>query len=201
HDHPQTVYCQCTYKEKTVYLASCGMQEADSKKRAHRIEWEHIMAAEHFGKQFACWREPLCQSPNGKAYKGRRCCQKMDERFRHIEAELYNLWPEVGLINQARSNYRFGVLPNHDSYMGCTIKIDKFSRRVEPADEAKGVVARAYLFMAEYYHLSLSSSQRQLFEAWNQQFPPNAWEHTWGNQVAAIEGYPNPYITQWNNKN
>nr|WP_058532942.1 DUF4113 domain-containing protein [Legionella saoudiensis] len=78
-----------------------------------------------------------------KTLKGRTCCQKIDERFRHMDAELYNLWPESGLINQARSNYRFGMVPGQDDYFGCTIKIDKATRRVEPADVAKGVVARA----------------------------------------------------------
>ncbi|CAM4376641.1 MAG: Nuclease NucM [Legionella sp.] len=195
--HPHTVYCGCSYQEKSVNLASCGMQQASDKKRANRIEWEHICAAEHFGQQFTCWREPLCKDKNGRAFKGRKCCQKIDERFRHMEAELYNLWPESGLVNQARSNYRFGVLPNQEGYYGCSIKIDKSLRRVEPSDEAKGIVARAYLFMSEHYTLSLSRQQEQLFRAWNKQFPPTVWEQEWATQVAQIEGYPNHYITHW----
>lgn len=62
-----------------------------------------------------------------------------------METALYNLWPEVGVINQARSNYRFSVLPEQTDYLGCTMKIDKKLRRAEPPDAAKGVVARAYL--------------------------------------------------------
>lgn len=195
--HPQTIYCQCSYEDKEVNLASCSMQAADSIKRAHRIEWEHIMAAEHFGQQFACWREPICEDNQGKPYKGRRCCEKVDERFRHVESELYNLWPEVGLVNQARSNYRFGVLPKQTDYLGCAMKIDQKLRRAEPPDSAKGVVARAYLFMAEHYGLSLSPSQNQLFMAWNQKFAPSPWEKEWALHVASIEGYDNPYITDW----
>ncbi|HAU0297831.1 TPA: endonuclease [Legionella pneumophila] len=195
--HPQTIYCQCSYEDKEVNLSSCGMQAADSIKRAHRIEWEHIMAAEHFGQQFACWRELLCEDKHGKPYKGRRCCEKIDEQFRHVEAELYNLWPEVGVVNQARSNYRFSVLPEQPDYLGCTMKIDKKLRRAEPPDSAKGVVARAYLFMAEHYGLSLSSSQRQLFLVWNKTFSPSSWEKQWALHVAAIEGYENPYIINW----
>lgn len=195
--HPQTIYCGCTYQDKTVNLDSCGMSEAGEIKRANRIEVEHLMAVEHFSQHFACWRTPICTDAQGKAFKGRKCCEKVDAQFRHVEAELYNLWPEVGLVNQARSNYRFGVLPGNDSYYGCSLKIDKRLRRVEPANEVKGIVARAYLFMSEYYHISLSSAQRQLFEAWNQQFAPTVWERTWAAQVAVLEGYPNPYISQW----
>lgn len=199
-NHPQTIYCGCSYQDKIVNLASCGMGEAEAKKRANRIEVEHVMAVEHFSQHFACWRTPMCIDAHGKAFKGRKCCEKVDARFRHVEAELYNLWPEVGLVNQARSNYRFGVLPGNDRYYGCSLKIDKNLRRVEPADEVKGIVARAYLFMSEYYQISLSSSQRQLFEVWNRQFAPTDWERAWAAQVAVLEGYSNPYISQWENK-
>lgn len=194
--HQLTLYCNCGYEQKTAKLATCGMSEADIYKRARRIEWEHIMAAEHFGRHFQCWREPLCQK-GGKSYKGRKCCERIDASFRHVESELYNLWPEVGLVNQARSNYRFAQLTQHGTYYGCPITIDKISRQVEPADEVKGIIARAHLFMSERYAIALSSSQNKLFQAWNKQFPPSAWEREWAFQVASIEGYDNPYITQW----
>ncbi|CAM4422173.1 MAG: hypothetical protein LEGION0403_FIIPPAGN_02721 [Legionella sp.] len=42
-NHPQTIYCGCTYQDKTVNLDSCGMREAKKKKRANRIEIEHIL--------------------------------------------------------------------------------------------------------------------------------------------------------------
>lgn len=197
-NHPQTIYCGCTYQNKTVHLDSCGMSDAKEKSRAHRIEIEHVMAVEHFSQHFACWRTPMCTNARGKAFKGRKCCELVDARFRHVEAELYNLWPAVGLVNQARSNYRFGVLPGDERYYGCSLKIDKRLRRVEPADEVKGIVARAYLFMSEYYQISLSSAQRQLFVAWNRQFAPTPWERQWAQQIAVIEGYENHYIAHWN---
>lgn len=196
-DHPQTIYCKCSYQQKEVDLSSCNMESAQNKKRANRIEWEHIQAAEHFGRQFECWRTPLCTDKHGKRYRGRRCCQKIDEHYRHVESELYNLWPEVGLVNQARSNYRFGIVQRPKDYYGCGIALDKSLRRAEPPDYSKGIIARAYLFMSEHYNLSLSNSQRQLFEAWNRLYAPTEWERKWANQVAQIEGYDNPYITQW----
>ncbi|HHS8465283.1 TPA: endonuclease [Legionella pneumophila] len=195
--HPSTLYCGCSFAHGTIDLHSCGMIEATSKKRAHRLEIEHVVAAEHFGQQFACWREPLCQDNHGRAFKGRKCCQKIDARFRQMEAELYNLWPAVGLVNQGRSNYRFGMVPQQTSYYGCPIKIDSKLRRVEPDDAAKGIVARASLFMAKRYQLKLSKAQRQLFSSWNRQFPPSSWEYTWAAAVAAREGYENPYISHW----
>lgn len=191
--HPLTIYCGCEFHGKNIDLASCGMNEAQKNKRAHRVEWEHIVAAEHFGQQFECWRKPLC-SKNGKSYKGRACCERIEPRFKEMEAELYNLWPEVGLINQARSNYRFGFVPTVSNQYGCAIKIDKKNRRVEPSDAAKGIVARAYLFMEHRYHLKLSDSQKRIFIVWHKQFPPSQWEIKWAQEVAKLEGYSNSYI-------
>ena len=190
----ETLYCACKYNQfNEVDLASCNMQSAAPIKRAHRVEWEHMMPAENFGRQFVCWREPVC-SHHGKPFKGRKCCEKSDPKFRQVEAELYNLWPAVGLVNQARSNYRYAVLDTISDFYGCDFKVDRYLRKVEPADRAKGIVARANLFMADKYNIELSASQRQLFIAWSKQFPPSTREKNWAAHVAEIEGYPNPYI-------
>lgn len=197
-NHPETLYCACKYsRHKEIDLDSCNMKAAKPFPRAHRLEWEHMMPAENFGRHFKCWREPICISKKGKPYRGRKCCEKIDAQFQKAEAELYNLWPAVGLVNQARSNYRFSPLPARNGHYGCDFEVDPTLRKVEPPNRAKGVVARANLFMAEHYHIRLSSSQRKLFEAWNKEFPPTAWEKTWANEVAKIEGYHNTYIERW----
>jgi deoxyribonuclease-1 len=192
-NHQKTLYCQCQYENNQINLSSCGMQSAEPKKRAHRLEWEHIMPAEQFGQQFRCWREVLCER-HGKPFKGRACCEQIEPLFRQMEAELYNLWPSVGLVNQARSNYRFAALGQKKQFFGCDITIDKKTHRVEPSDNAKGIIARANLFLADRYNISLSNAQRKLFQAWNTQFPPTSWELEWSEHVFLIEGYENPYI-------
>lgn len=190
----ETLYCACRFdSEKAVDLDSCHMQAAAIRSRALRIEWEHMMPASHFGKQFACWTKPLCEK-NGKAYKGRKCCTKIDKQFRRVESELYNLWPAVGVINQIRSNYHYSKLSGEQTLYGCAFKVDKDKRQVEPPDFAKGIVARASLFMSYFYNVPLAEEQRQLFEYWHALYPAGAWEKQWAAKVAAIEGYDNPYI-------
>ena len=49
--------------------------------RANRIEWEHIMPAENFGKHLPCWQ-------NG----GRKACEK-DPLFNKMEGDMHNLVP------------------------------------------------------------------------------------------------------------
>lgn len=198
HNHQETLYCGCTYDEKKViHLKSCNMHSAQKIARAHRLEFEHMMAAEHFGQHFKCWREAICHDRRGKAFKGRKCCQRIDAKYRQAEAELYNLWPAVGLVNQARSNYRFSPLPKTNSFYGCAIIIDSKLRKVEPPHRAKGTVARAHLFMAMHYNIRLSAAQQNLFNVWNHQYPPTDWEKEWALKVAKIEGYSNPYIDSW----
>jgi deoxyribonuclease-1 len=193
--HHETLYCHCAFdNDLRVDLASCGMQAASAFKRASRVEWEHMMPAENFGYHFACWREPLCVKKNGKTYRGRACCKKIDTLFRQAEAELYNLWPAVGLVNQARSNYRYGVVDLPPDFYGCSMRISTARRRAVPPDYSKGTVARANLFMSDHYHIVLSEAQRKLFTVWTNQFPANRWEKTWAAQIASIEGYRNPYI-------
>ncbi len=104
------------------------------------------------------------------------------------------MWPAEGIVNQARSNYRYGIVAYPSTFFGCSIRIDKKNRVAEPDDQIKGLVARANLFMADKYHIKLSNAQRQLFLAWNKHVPPTEWEKQWALQVATIEGYSNPYI-------
>jgi len=193
-DHRQTLYCNCQFDENhRIDLTSCQMDTAFEKKRAFRVEFEHMTPAEHFGHSLPCWTEPLCLH-KGKAYKGRRCCAKIDAHFREMEAELYNLWPAEGLVNQARSNFPYALVDSREGFYGCPIQIDRRGRRVEPEDRIKGAVARASLFMVYFYHVELGEEQRQLFETWDNQFPPDDWEKEWGRRVAESEGYTNPYI-------
>jgi deoxyribonuclease-1 len=195
--NPYTLYCHCPYdKYKKIDLKSCGMSDARKIKRAKRLEWEHMMPVSTYIKHYRCGREKLCTKKNGKRYGGRKCCEKIDKAFQQAESELYNLWPAVGLVNGTRRDYSYAMLGGKQSFYGCAFKLDKQSRKVEPDSTAKGIVARASLFMSDKYRIRLSKSQRKMFEAWDKLNPPTKRELEWAKKVAAIEGYSNPYITR-----
>lgn len=204
-EHKKTIYCGCNYdKYNKVNLKSCNMQNSKGK-RSKRVEWEHIVPASSLGKHYKCWREKICIKKNGKKYRGRKCCEKMDKKFRSAEAELYNLWPAVGSVNQYRSNYRFtefssSSFTKNNNFNGCSFikkKVNSKSNKVEPRNESKGIVARAYLFMHDTYGLNMSKGQRRLMNSWNKRFKPSAWEIKWAKKIANIEGYPNNYILKY----
>lgn len=192
--HPKTLYCSCSYDSKhQVDLNSCHMNTASEKNRAHVVEVEHIVPADIIGHNLTCWQNKICEH-HGKRYKGRKCCEKLDARFRQMESELYNLWPAVGLVNIARSNYTFGLVDSNEKFYGCDFKVSKLTHEVEPYNQAKGIVARATLFMSDKYDIPLNDDKRQLYLRWHQQYQPSRWEKSWAAQIALIERYNNPYI-------
>ena len=198
-ESPHTFYCGCRYdKHNKINLKSCGYEIQKDKRRAARLEWEHIMPVSLWGKDLDCWKKTVCCKEKKECYKGRSCCRTKDPHFAAMEADLHNIVPEIGELNQLRSNYRFGVLPEvkEGRFGRCEIKIDADLRRVEPRDEVKGTVARAYLYMADQYGITLSNSQRKLYTSWDKLYPPTSWEISWDEKVAKIQGNHNRFITQ-----
>lgn len=198
-DHQQTFYCGCRFDSQgTVDLQSCGYQSQGSR-RAMRVEWEHIVPASHLAMQRPCGQKKLCCRQNGKCFQGRLCCREIDAQFSEMEADLHNLVPVIGELNALRSDYRFDLLPKGRSgqFGRCAVKIDTESRRMEPSPKVQGIIARAYLYMAKTYQLSISDSQLHLFNAWNRAFPPDPWEVEWDKRVAHIQGNHNTYIAHY----
>ncbi|HHP0356106.1 TPA: endonuclease [Campylobacter lari subsp. concheus] len=130
--------------------------------RAKRIEWEHIMPAQNFGKHLPCWREG-----------GRKACQN-DPLFTKMEADKQNLVPAIGEINGDRSNFRYAEAPlnlEYTQYGNCKVYTDFKAKRFYPANYSKGYIARSYLYMSATYNIRLSDQERKLMESWDKQYP------------------------------
>jgi deoxyribonuclease-1 len=198
-EHPYTIYCGCRYAGKKIDLASCGYRPRKDTKRARRLEWEHVVPAENFGRAFVEWREGSARCVRkGRRYKGRKCAETNPE-FNHMEGDLYNLWPEVGELNGLRNNYSMEALGGAEknpgsSFGGCRAVVA--GRKFEPMDLAKGIVARVYLYMDQAYPGKgiVSGKNRKLFEAWDKTFPPDAWECKRAGLIRKIQGNGNPVL-------
>ena len=199
----QSIYCGCNYsyqgKKLIPDLNSCGYQVRKEEKRANRIEWEHIVPAENFGRSRVCWHKreqfPKCKKSNGKLLSGRKCCNKIDPEFKAVAGNLHNLAPAIGEVNGNRSNYRFAQLPfKAYQYGQCQVKTDFKGRKFEPRDEVKGDVARVSLYFDSKGYIKLSKSQRQLFNAWNKQDPVDEYECTIHDKKAKLQGEVNPFV-------
>lgn len=122
----------------------------------------------------------------------------MDPAFEAAHNDLHNLFLAEGEVNGDRKDYNWGMVPGATSDYGrCAFKIDASLRRAEPPDAVKGDIARAMFYMADTYGFNLSSQDRQLFTAWAKQDPPDTWEQTRNQRIAAIQDRDNPFISQY----
>ena len=206
--HQTTIYCDCKYnyknKKNMIDKESCGYvprnirtKKGKINQRANRIEWEHMIPAENFGRQFPCWREgnSECVKTNGKSYKGRRCCTKVNQKYRIMQADMHNLFPAVGELNGDRSNFRFDFeAANGGQYGECKFDVLFKQRRARVKEDIRGIIARNYLYFNKHYGMKLSKQELNKFNAWNKQYPADKWEIERNKLIAKKQGNLNPFI-------
>ena len=195
-DHRETLYCGANFDDKKNITLPDGFETTKHVKRAKRIEWEHVVPAENFGRTYVEWREGHneCVNSKGKAFKGRQCASKMNNSYRYMQADLYNLYPAIGAVNAMRSNYNFTMLPGASNSFGrCSMKIE--NKKAEPPAESRGRIARTYMYMESAYpNYKMSKQQRQLMTAWNNSFPVSAWECKRVRRIETIQGNENSIV-------
>ena len=183
-------YCGCPLSlnnrnKFSVDLKACGYEVRKQAKRASRIEYEHIMPAWEFGNQLACWRDG-----------GRKNCGK-NSNFERMEGDLHNLVPAIGEVNGDRSNFQYSQWNQKPYQYGqCEMIIDFKNKLANPPMRSRGQIASAYLYMADTYNIRLSNQQRRLYEVWNNQYAPDAFECRRNELITKIQGNANPYISQ-----
>lgn len=190
-DKPATVYCAVpiTFNERgrwQVDPLAAGYRVRKNAKRAVRIEAEHVMPAWDFGHQLQCWA----------AKNGRKNCEKTSPEFNRMEGDLHNLFPALGEVNGDRNNFRFSDWNGTPTQYGsCQMVIDFAGKRAQPPQAARGLIARAYLYMSQQYGIRLADQQRKLYEAWNRQYAPSANECRRNQLIKKVQGNDNPFIT------
>lgn len=151
---------------------------------AHRVELAHLMPASEFGHNLACWKAG-----------GRKQCRE-DKTFSKMEGDLHNLYPSIGAIKRDRLNFPFADWKGTpDQYGKCQMLIDAKDKRAQPPKEARGPIARAYLYMAETYKLTLTAEQRKLYTDWHEQYPATALECERNKLIAQKQGNENHFIS------
>lgn len=195
-DYRLTLYCGAAFDTRGRVTPPEGFTARAHAKRVARLEWEHVVPAENFGRTFVEWREghARCVDGRGKAFRGRKCAEKINPEYRRMQADMYNLYPSIGAVNAVRRNYNFQMLPEGFAAFGsCAMKTD--GSKVEPSAQAWGVIARTYKYMAAAYpRYRMSRQQQQLMDAWDRQYPVDAWECRRAERIARIQGNENPFV-------
>lgn len=137
------------------------------------------------------------QESAGLKKPGRQNCENTDKYFNLIESDLHNLYPSVGEVNNERQNFAFSDSIKKTSPFGqCQMLIDRKRQRVTPPERARGVIARAYLYMSMMYGIELDAEHVNLFNRWNKKYKPDQNECKRNLLIKEIQGNENPYISQ-----
>jgi deoxyribonuclease-1 len=188
----KTFYCGCDWKNRKVDLSSCGYKIRKNAKRALRTEAEHIIPAYWLAQLTSSGRECWQTGTKLKGTNGRKYCLKNNEKFKQAHNDLMNLVPAIGEVNGDRSNYKFAMIEGESrDYGSCDIEINKSgtrnSRRVEPAQNIRGNIARIYFYMERKYRLKLSKQTAALMQAWNKEDPVDELEALRVAKIKAIQ--------------
>ena len=199
YDHRETFYCGCpfTMKKKVIFQKDQFSPAVKYRKRADRIEWEHVVPAKSFGQSFREWRDgdPACVDKKGKPFKSRNCAEKVNMEYRYMHADMYNLVPAIGQVNALRSNYSYAMIPGEPRRFGpCDMEIE--NKKAEPKPEIRGDIARIYFYMDDAYpgRGVISKKNRKLFQAWDKEDPVDDWERERCRRIEAIQGNHNKFV-------
>lgn len=194
-----TAYCGCDWRwvgrsAGRIDYKTCGYKTGSDPVRDARIEWEHIYAMAASSRHRKCWKEG-----------GRKNCRATDRSFNELEADMFNLVPIIGSLNNDAQDYPMGTISSRldGMYGSCETKVDKRNRLLEPQDSVKGLVARTMLYMAHRYGtdkhgpegITLSYDQQKLFMEWHEKFPVSEWELQRNDRIAKIMGHDNEFVT------
>ncbi len=195
-NHRVTLYCGASFDDDKNITPPDGFHTDKYVKRSKRVEWEHVVPAENFGRTFTEWRDghQECVTGKGKSYKGRRCANKISKKYKFMQADMHNLFPAIGAVNAMRSNYNFQMLPDQKADFGsCDFRVD--NRKAEPPVSARGRIARTYLYMdTTYSRYSMSKAQKQLMNAWDKMYPVSDWECERAERIAKLQGNKNEVV-------
>ena len=197
HNHRVTFYCESEFRADRKISNRKGYIPKKDNKRANRIEWEHVVPANTYGRSFKEWREghPDCLNSKGKPYYGLSCVRKTAVQFRYMEADMYNLVPAVGEIKGLRSSYSYAMIPEEKREFGeCDIEIE--SRKVEPRPDIRGDIARTYFYMDWAYpdRGIIPKKNRELLETWASEDPVSYWECRRTRRIERQQRNENPFV-------
>ena len=213
YDHRQTLYCNAEFTAHKKIIKPRGfklpnLRKVDFKvydnisfeelqRKAERMEWEHIVPAQNFGKTFTEWKHGSknCTFGQGKNFKGRKCAEQESEEFRYMYTDMYNLYPSIGAVNFLRAHFNFtqfdGKVAN--TFGQCALKISQ--NKAEPADDIKGLIARTYFYMEQTYpRYKIGEPMKSVLSAWNKKFPLTKWECVRAYRIEKLQGNENSII-------
>ena len=193
-ENKETFYCKGIWNNEGKINLPDGFYTPSQEKRAYRLEWEHVVPAEHFGRNFTEWTvgHPDCVDKKGKTYKGRKCAEKTNPEFVLMLSDMYNLYPSIGAVNAIRSNYPYTEFNDNyaNTFGNCGMKI--YNKQAEPPEYTRGAIARTYLYFDKVYpNYTLDDTTKELMEKWDKLYPVTEEECKRAKRIEELQGNSN----------
>ena len=220
-DNPTTLYCGCPisfplFQKYRPDLEKCGYIIRFDEKRARRIEAEHIMPAWEFGHKMQCWKKGkrrFCSATSPEYSAMESDLHNLYPAIGEVNQDRSNFsfaQTASGYKNSSKGSFKekkyhgdtYEVYNNSHktakigNYGNCVLAIDTKRQRIVPPDRAKGIIARAYLYMHQQYQVELDDEHLNLFYRWNREFAPDSNECRRNTLIQKIQGNDNPFVTQ-----
>ncbi len=152
----------------TLYCNEKFPAAGEAWRRTAGLQLEHIYPAGWMARHLGCG--------------SREECRKTSQVFNLMESDPHNIWPALTQYNQMRSDYQFGeIAAERWRFSGCDFEMD--GGIVEPDTRARGVIARAMIYMNRTYGLPIDAP---LFERWATQYPETAEERRRNALISAF---------------
>ncbi len=115
------------------------------------------------------------------------------------KSDLHHLYPTDSMMNNRRSNLRFGDVTKDMENLACsTVKLGTSKDNIGPVFEApmvhKGNVARSILYFALRYKMQISPQEEATLRQWNKLDPIDDEEQKRNDSIAQEQGNRNPFI-------
>lgn len=169
-------YCGCSYDASKNIAKACWFDSVKDSSRAKKIEWEHVVPAETFWKNFKEWKDwhKDCVDSKGKQFKWRSCAEKTNKEYQLMQSDVYNLIPAIWELNAIRSNHSYlEIAGEKKEYWTCDFEVQKVKVNkttnvsIEPPNNIKGDAARIYRYMEKTYWFKLiSDKNKKIFDYW-----------------------------------
>lgn len=213
-----TFFCKCPYKMKRI--RKCEFTLDSYPRRQKRIEWAYIVSPEVFGKAFISFNKghdkcvrvadfpsrSAMRSMNysrsyyenlleKKPFKGIECVRKVNDLFRRMESDLYNIVPAIGAVNALKKDQIPGEVHTFVPQFGnCSLSI--MGNYFDPPNYIKGDVARIYFYMESAYpgKVKIPANTKKLLRKWSGLDPVSKDECERADKISKLQGNINPFV-------
>lgn len=115
------------------------------------------------------------------------------------KSDLHHLFPTDSQLNAIRGNHPFGEVIKDSANLKCGQSRFGVSESIrgptfEPPENHKGRVARALLYFALRYDMTIEPNQENNLRTWHKQFPVDDEELLRNDEIYKVQGNRNPFI-------